>query len=312
MRKIFALLVVILIVFVSCTKQDNLVPALDVETIRAQLVSLPILTKDQVEAVIAGPKLKDGSTATPVTPVADLSLIEIVDLDSRTYFISNEIAIKNMLYLEINYEGYRKKMVTIHQTFKVKNGQIDTNSYTIDYEIGCSYSRDFQLDQSSNVSRVTYFFRFNSGKQIVYYGTNAGNIKLPPIANGKWQLMVDYWDGEMNQQFITDYVKFYDSSNIVNVRLALGTKNTVSTVVFDRNVLIGAYNIELIGLDKDGIERYLSYPVMYDNELPARVSFDAPFDIKIVRIQGMNQMNYFETRNVKVVIVTTNVIIYNF
>jgi len=288
------LLVVIFVLFLgsSCKKQDSLQTPVDIASVKAQLVALPILTKDQVETAMAEPKLKSA--------ILEPTLVEIFDLSPETYFVSNEVAIKNLLYMEIDQNGNRKKMITIHQIFEVKNGMIDTQSYRLEFEIGCPYSRDFCLSQNGNVSQMTFFFRFDNGKQFAYYGSNNGNIRLYPIVNGKWQLMISFWDGDFQQNFMTDMVDYYGSSNLINLRLEIKEKNVKSTVQMDKNFIYGAYNIQLGGYDKDGNYSWVSYPVSYDDGLPARISFDSYLDIKDVVICGVYGCAQYSTNNSKI------------
>lgn len=304
MKKLILLIIVITFVCFSCKKEDNGISIENAVAIKAQLSKVTTLTK--AEASNAQLKLKSASD------VPDLTLIEIFDLDARTYFVSNEVAIKYCIYFEIDQDGYRSKMLTFSQTFQVRNGQVDVSSYSLSYEIGCIFSQNFQLSHGTNVSMITYFFRFDSGKQFAYYSNSGGSIKLPPIADGKWQLSVDYYDGDLSQQFATDYVDYYYGNNIINVRLDVGIKNVVSTVVFHKYVILGAYTVQLYGTDNRGIYRTMSYRVIYDNGMPSKISYDAPFNIEQVYIYGKNSSNLFETKNVTGITNSNNVTVYNF
>ncbi len=295
MKKIFVLFVVmvLLITVPSCQKEEILISDVQIEAIKAQLVATPTLSKEEVETVLSSQKLKSASLNEEET------LVQVLDLDERTFEVNDQFAIKNLVYMEFGQNGNLLKLITIRQIFDVNNGNIDVNSYSIEYEIGCSYSRNFQLGVQGNVNQITFFLHFKNGKQLAFYGNGNNNITLLPIARASWQLLVNYYDNILQQQYLTDLINFYDQSNVINLRLELKSKNLKSTVKFDRNLIEGAYNVQLGGFDASGNYRYMSYQVMYDSSMPEKISFEAYFDIQDVNICGTNGCYGYSTKDSK-------------
>lgn len=273
--------VIIILFFFSC-KKENIVPiVIDIDGIRAQLVSAPTVTKEEVSALLSTSGLKSATT--------DLISVQIFDLSSDVYKIDDKQAVKFAVYYEVNANNSLLKFLTIKQFFPVKNGVVDTSNYTLGYEVGCSLSRDFQFSVAGNVNQIIYFFHFNDGKQFTYFGSPSG-IRLPPIANGKWQLMVTFYDSGLLQQFVSDLVDYNNQSNIINLRLDLKNKNTVSIVKIDKNLIKGVDNIWLGGYDSNATYQGITFKVIYDESMPSVLSFEVPFntwDIKITSLNGV-------------------------
>lgn len=271
--------VIMILFFFSC-KKENVVPVtIDIDGIRAQLVAVPTVTKEEVSVLLSTSGLKSATT--------DLVSVQIFDLSSDVYKIDDKQAIKYAVYYEINSSSSLSKFLTIKQFFQVKNGVVDTSNYTLGYEVGCSLSRDFQLSATGNVNQIVYFFHFNDGKQFTYYGSPSG-IKLPPIANGKWQLIVTFYDGGLLQQFMSDLIDYNNQSNIINLRLDLKNINTVSIVKIDKNLIKGADNIWLGGYDPSATYQGMTFKIAFDDSMPSLISFEAPFNIWDIKITSLN------------------------
>ena len=297
MKKL-SLLFVIMVLFFSCKKETESI-YLDIDGIRAQLAAIPTVTKDEVANLLNSPKLKSGTTTTLAAENEPFVMVEIYDLSSDYYIVGEKEAVKFMAYWEKDQNLYRQKFLTIRQIFPVSNGVVNTNTYHLEYEVGCSLGHDFQLSANGSVNQIIYYFHFNNGNQFAYYGNggNTSNIKLPPLANGKWQLMVSYFDGDLQQQFISDLVDY--NSNIINLRLGVKPKNVVSIIQIDRSLLKGIYGIWVSGYDTHAVPQNMQFIVLYDESLPNRVSFQAPFNIWDINISGMYGCYNLSTKNAK-------------
>jgi len=299
MKKLVLFFVMVMII-VSCTKQENLIPDLNIEAIRSQMVAAQALTVSQVQDVI-NPKLKDGPLVTPVSTTAvKQNLVQVLDLDQRTYRIYDTYAVKNFILLEIDASGNRTKFLTVHQIFDVVNGNIVANKFRIEYEVGYSDNKNFGVDVKGEISQVVYFLHFSDGRQLSYYGNNGGNIKIYPIANCTWQLRINFWDGDFGQEFSTNLMDYYNQSNIFNLRLEVKSDNVLSTVQIDKSFIYGAYSISLEGVDLQGNYHSTSIQVSYDVTMPSKISFSTYFDIKTMTIYGVYGSNTYYTNKAKV------------
>lgn len=308
------LFVIFTLLFISCRKDENLIPV-DTEAIRAQMVAAPALNKIEVKSILpAELKLKDGPVTTPITQAEELNLIQLFDLDPKMYVFTDKVAVKHFLYLEVDSYSNRKKEFTIHQIFEIKNGVIDASKYSLEYEIGSVYSREYFINVSAMVSQITYILHFDNGKQFSYNGNNGPRVQIAPIANCKWQILAYHWDGDLAQEFASDLIDYFSQSNTVNLRLEVKSSNVKSTVKMSKNLFIGAMSIVLEGKDTQGNQASINSRVAYDQSMPSKVSFDAPFDIKTVTIYYLNN-NYamFYTKDSKIIVYTAdNKIIYEF
>jgi len=288
MKKL-VLFFVIIVLFFSCKKEAESI-SIDVEAIRTKLVLVPTITKEEVAVLLSSSGLKSA--------VVDLMSIQIFDLSSDVYQINDKQAIKFAVYYEIDLSNSLLKFLTVKQFFTVKNGVVDTSVYTLGYEVGCSLSKDFQLSATGNVNQIVYFFHFNDGKQFTYFGSPSG-IRLPPIANGKWQLMVTFYDSGLLQQFVSDLVDYNNQSNIINLRLDLKNKNTISIVKIDKSLIKGVDSVWLGGYDPNAVYQGITYKVVYDDSMPSIVSFEAPFNIWDIKITSANGCITLSTKNAK-------------
>ncbi|MEI7688934.1 MAG: hypothetical protein WCI91_01975 [Candidatus Nomurabacteria bacterium] len=279
MKKTVLLFTIIFLFFFSC-KKESVPVVIDIDGIRAQLASLPSVTKEEVSTLLSS---VSGLKSTTV----ELTSVQIFDLSSDVYQINDKQAIKFAVYYEIDSNNSVKKFLTIKQFFTVKNGIVDTSNYTLGYEVGCSLSKDFQLSATGNVNQIIYFFHFNDGKQFTYFG-NPSSIKLPPIANGKWQLMVTFYDSGLLQQFTSDLVDYSNQSNIINLRLDLKNKNTVSIIKIDKNLIKNADNVWVGGYDSNANYQGITFKVIYDESMPSMLSFEVPFNIWDIKITLSN------------------------
>ena len=306
MKRHILLFVVSIFVFtmvISCQK-EKMENSINAKAIRAQLVSNPDPSKEEVQLKVTGNNLK------AATIEDDATLFLLFALDEKTFEVYNNQAIKYLVCYEIASNGYRRRLLTIKQIFPVTDGKVDLSQYSIDFEVGCPFSRDFYLKNSNNVNQITYFCRLNDGSQFAYFTNgNTYTIKLPPIANCKWQLTIVYDDGDLRQEYATQMIDYYNQSNELQLKIILKQANTVSLIEFDKSYLQGAYLIRLFGRDINGNNVYQDYPVLFDEDMNNTISYNAPFDIEHVAIFSMTGGTWYDT---KIVGIRGDISIFNF
>lgn len=294
---------VIMFPFISC-KKEKMENTENSKAIVAQMVATAKPSNEEVQLKVSGFNLKSASIED------DATLVLLFTLDERTFEVYDNQAIKYLVYYEIGSNGYRRKMLTIKQIFPVTDGKVDVTQYSIDYEVGCPFSRDFYLKNGNNVNQITYFFRSNDGSQFAYFTNgNTNVIKLPPIANGQWQLSIVYDDGDLRQEYATQMIDFWNQSNELQLKIILKQANTISLIEFDKSFLQGAYLIRLYGRDSNGYNIYQDYPAMLDESMNNIISYNAPFDIEHVAIFGMTGSVWYDT---KIVGIRGDISIFNF
>lgn len=280
MKKFVALFVVIFVVIFSSCQKDIEVPV-SIESIRAQLAQVASPSKEEVQTFLSEGNLKSASIED------DATMVQLFPLNVSTTAVENGFAIRYFMYYEINGDGYRRKQLMISQIFPVKDGKIDQNNYTFKYDINCPFSRSFDLSERNYVRQITFFFHFEDGTQFVYIGErNYGTVMLPPLANGKWQLNIAYDNGDMYQEFNTELVNF--GSDIINLKFEVKKDNIVSIVKIAKEMMQGAYLVQLEGENKNGDIIYVNYQFINYETLPSLLSFNAPFEVKYITICGMN------------------------
>lgn len=281
---------VLIFAFISCQKEEP-TKNIDPTAIRSQLAAIAAPSKEEILAMISMSPLKS-ATDDRVT------LIQIFALTQETFEVYDDHAVKHFVFYEINQNGYREKFLTINQRFEIYNGVVDMTTYTLDFEVGCQYSRYFFLKDQNYVIRINYFFRFNDGRQFAYFGNNnSGQIKLPPIDGGQWQLEVIYDDGDLQQRFSTKMINF-NGDQMLKLDIRLEDENIVSYVEMENILTNGAYLIQLATFSEEtGQYLYVNCPMLYNENLQGYIFFSAPFDIKIIVICGINGCNEYYTGN---------------
>lgn len=281
--------VIIIMFFGSCKKSDLLPEPVDTDAIRAMLVSVSTPTKEAVQTMLSSTtlKLKDGI-------IEKQTLVEIFPLDSRTYEVYDNIAIKNLVYYEIDQNGNREKLLGIRQEFQIKNGVVDTTTSVMSYEVGCPYSRYFHTG-SGNISSILYFFVFDNGRQFNYFGESE-TIKLPPIAGGKWKMEISFYDGDLFQKYNAELLDFYAASNQLSLKLNVKKENTVAYFQLSKEFAEGSYYLELRGEeDSNGNFPYYSYRIS-DQNYSANLTFASPFEIKSILMCGNHGCCSYEVK----------------
>ncbi len=279
----FCMFVVICVIPSSCQKDEMLSPA-DISNIKAQLVSVPDLTKEEVQNFLSG-----GLKSAQIED--DDVMVMLLPLDISTTYVSDGTAIKYFIYYEINLSGHRQKVFTISQIFVVKDGKVDLSNYSLKKQIGCPFNRSFSLDSPDNVSQINYFFHFKDGRELMYVGeqNNGYNVLLPPIADGQWQLSVSYFDGDMSQECNSELVNFND--DIIKLKINIKESNILSYLKIDRNMFNGVYMCLIVGQDTETSDhKFMSYKPIYDDNLDlSNVMIPTSFKIiKYIRLYYMN------------------------
>lgn len=274
---VFMFFAVMAIVFSSCQKNEELLPV-DTDVIRAQLMTQPVLTKEEVQQKVAEQNSLKSASNEPV-------LVRLFVLDQSTFEVYDDHAIKYFVYYEINQNGYREKLLTISQQFDVVDGQIVSDGYSLKVIVGCPFSRYFLLENQNYVNQVTVFFHFADGTEFAYHlDRNSSEVKLPPITDGAWQLSVSYDDGDMQQSFMSNMINFWEDE-VVNLRFY--TKSTskihleINRSYFSEDIKI----IQVSGKDQDGNWNWFLLPVAYEG-FDEIVNFDLPFQIRYVYLCG--------------------------
>lgn len=267
----------------SCQK-DEILSSADISNIKAQLVSVPDLTKEEVQNF-----LSDGLKFAQIED--DDVMISLFPLDISIASIANGVATKYFIYYEINLSGHRQKVFTISQIFVVKDGKIDLSDYSLKKQVGCPFNRSFSLESPDNVSQINYFFHFKDGRELMYVGeqNNGYNVLLPPIADGQWQLSVSYFDGDMSQECNSELVNFND--DIIKLKISIKESNVLSYLKIDRSVFNGVYMCLVVGQDTETSDyKFMSFKPIYDDNLDlSSIMIQTPFKIiKYIRLYYMN------------------------
>ena len=281
MKKVLFLAMVAIamsLMFVSCKVQNE--PVINSVNnkvlLKAELAKIPNPSKEEMLKFLSGTaqkvKADDGGSS--------ITLVEIFPLDSTTYQIDGDnLAMRYFWYSEIDQNGNLEKSLTIGQIFNIVDGKINETGYSFDVQISCPFSRYFYFENRGNISRITYFFRFDNGNQFAYF-TNNGNtqVRIPPIANGKWQLKVDFYDSNIFQSFMSEYIDYY-GSDVIKLKFGIKQENVLSKVFLDKSFIQNAYLIQFIGKDDNDNFISVSYPVKYDESLPDQISFNTPIKV---------------------------------
>jgi hypothetical protein len=288
MKNLFVFLfVVILTVLTSCQKEYDLVPVVvDFEAITLQLDNAPMPSLEKAEA------LDEQSLS---LKSAEKYSIKIIPCDQKEYeFDQNRnIASRYLNYFKRSESGYLLNKLTLKENFNISaDGIIDLNNSCLTlYKVGYGFKRDFYLEDSDNICRVEYFFRPEKGEQYSFFSDWRGFIEIASSLNGKWQIRVNYCDGQVFSSGLIDY---YNQNEILKLRLDLEKEKVVSSINIDRLWIEGATNLILVGKNED---QRMNIPVLFDEELPERIIFSAPFDINYFMISGPEKYDRYFIRN---------------
>ena len=315
---LFVVICSVLFSFTSCNK-DEILPVqaplkieakvaqpVDTLVFQTQLSLIKNLTKTEVrDSMLSKSHLKDAS-------IPDLNHIRLKPTSKQDYYVNNNEAVKIYDYSVTDLGGYISEEFGIYQTFQILNGIVDSLNYSIRYEVGppSSSSRGFYLSSNNYLVRTAFHFHCDNGEQIDFYGnSNNSYYVLPNYPNGFWQLVFDYNINGRPVTYESLPIDYYAESNELYLNLQLKAENSVSIIEFDKSLIIGATRLEIQGYDESGIYRYMTIPVVYNENMPNIVSFSAPIDISFVYISGNNFCNYFQAKCVG--IKTGNISVFN-
>ena len=289
----YLLFVVILVIFMACQKNNDIVPTVNVENIKAQLAIAAMPDSAKAEAVET--ELKSAVTAAYT--------IKIIPCDEQVYEINEyeSTASRYLNYYKRASNGYLFNRLTLKETFSIVNGEIDLNSSRLNlYKVGWGFKRDLYLEDPENICRVDYFWRpeKNSVAQFSFFSDWDWSVEIPSSFGGQWQIRVHYCDGQV---FASDPIDYYNQHEVLTLRLYLETEKVVSTINIDRSWIEGAENLVLFSKeDENGEFQRLDYPVLFDNTLKERIMYSAPFDIDRIRISGPQMWDYYSTQDATV------------
>lgn len=284
-RALFFVFVIVLAI--GCQKEESL-NTLMAEAIRSELVALPVPSKEEIKAKLSGEKIKSAEIDEPV-------LALVLQLDGQTYDVYSDFAVKYLVYYEIGHDGSRKKTLTIIQRFPIVDGQVMTDQYNMEARVGYLFFKEYYLEDQNNIEGLIYHFRQDDGQQVSFLADWNGKVVLPPIGKGKWQIEVIY-GGEMTQRFHTGLINYFADTNVLTLQIDFyGQGNVESTLNIDKSLIKSAYVITLRGENSDGEERFISFPVLWDENLPDRIIFYCHFDVEYFFICGQNGCQYYNT-----------------
>lgn len=304
MNRIYSLLIIILIsiMFSSCNKDsENFVPpvtepavmaqSIDTLAIKAQLSAVSVPSKEKVQEKIAENSLKSANVVT--------SLSRIFSLDSSTYEVYDNYAVKHLVYYEVDKSAHVKKLLTLNQNFPVNNGIVDTTQYYLDIQVGCPFNRYFLFKDQNYISQVTVFFHLKNGEEFSYFlENNFGSVKLPPIANARLQVSVTYDDGDVRQSFYSRFINFYVDEFIgLNFDMIQESNLVLKINKSFLGVVSNPSTIELVGKDSDGNFQYFLCPINLDG-FGDIVSLSIPFYLTRIYICGDDESYAYSMLNV--------------
>lgn len=273
MKKLFALFALLCVVFVSCNNEDDMV-IINAESIKSELAALPSPEKQEfinaITSLSSVSKLRSAS----------ISLIEVFPLAEVTFEVFETYAIKKFAYYELSNQSERIELLTMMQQFQIVDGKLDTSGYSIEYEIGIKDSRFFEINTSASILEVTCLFHFNNGNQFAYRTFNgySNEIKLPNIANGKWEIILKTDDGDMTRVQTTGFIDYSYWNNQLTLVSQPKAANVVAKFAINKEMLKDVYQVKFIGEDPEtGEEIWIYVPFFYSKPLPNTLFFDLPF-----------------------------------
>ncbi len=277
MKKVlFIFVVVCAAVFTSCQKDEVTIP-LDNEAIRAQVMDAPVPTTSEFIAFAEGIKTKAATLDALPLPV-----VMVFPLDSRTIIISGTKATKFFLLYEFN-GNQRSKEIMISQQFTIKSdGNIDSTSGSLQEATpGCSFKEEFTILSDQYFQGVWLSGNFKDGRQITFAGQINGNkINLAPLEGCVWQAKVDFYDGDLFQQFLTQPINFYATTHDVKLKIEIKKDNIKSYIEIPKEFLVGAEYMQIFteNVTTGEITSYAEFNPVYDETLPAYVLYGVPFE----------------------------------
>jgi hypothetical protein len=166
----------------------------------------------------------------------------------------------------------------MYQKFPIKNGKLDTSRYDIYYQTGCDDSKWFKIEtKQAVICSVVCVFHFDDGNQLGYMSNNSEKVKLPNIAKGKWEIQVVTYDNDITRCQTTGLIDF-NNGYILPLLVRPDVVNVSAKLVISREKIQEVSTIKVLRIDSetgDHLWRYI--PVIYNEDLPGKVSFSLPF-----------------------------------
>lgn len=286
MKKLMFILVAIVpLVFTSCNKDEFQIPV-DEAALRAEVMAAAVPTTAEFVAFAEGVKTKAATLDEAPLPIA-----MVFPLDSRTISISGTKATKYFLIYE--FQGnQRTKEITVSQVFTIKSdGKIDPLSGELQEAMpGCRFKEEFTIICDQYLQGVLLSCNFKDKRQVSFAGQINGNkIMLPPLEGGVWQAKVDFYDGDLFQEFKTQPINFYSETKDVKLKIEISKDNIKSYIEIPKEYLVGANYMQIFTENQTTgeITSYVEFTPVYDETLPFFVLFGVPFeDTNRVNIYG--------------------------
>lgn len=284
MKRLFYCLVLCILVFASCNKEsDLLIDSMDnFEAVKAQLTSVIVPSSSELTTLFVG------NTSGPTLKAAKiLSIVNIYPLAQETYEVGYNgdevVAMKGFAYFELSSNSDKLETVTIKKNFVVKDGKIDPTSYWLTYTFECPFPlfKVFSINTrgAGYIQKVTCMFTFNDGRRFSYnvYTTENG-IRLPNLADGKWEIEVETYDGYDHRILTTGSIDFASSDTELFVKIKTKETNIVSQCIINTSKLVDVRRIRFFSEDpQTGDIIFIDIPFRFDSSLQDNVLFDLPF-----------------------------------
>lgn len=315
LNKLFAIAIIVitLVAMSSCEKEIMPVPQNDVAWTTTEIEAFKVQVhnlgpdKIQLNALITEQVSKGLSFLSRVQVeniLMGLKSATIYDdmIIIRSLGSKQDIVINNQIttffgYMQIDERADKTHEYTYSLTFDIKNGKVDTSSYSFDFELGCPQAKPCYFDKSVNPTDLSCFGIDEKGN-IFYFNLNSyyeeGTIYIRPYEGIKW--FIQGYDRNSQQDFVTSLVDYYDDSNNLPMLVEMHSSNIVSVVEIDQNLLKGANSIQLVGVDDNGDEISIGYKVPYSPQLPNQLSFNATFKVTGLYICGKYGCNWYTVK----------------
>lgn len=296
-------------VLISCQKEiteEILLPkVVNTDAAKTQVDNLVILSNDQAMALFKEQSSKGLSSLTEEQVKNVLIMLKsgsiIPDmiihkpLGSKRDIVTDKTITTFFGYMQIDLYGDKVHEYTYSRTYSIKDGKVDTTSFSFDFEMGCPQKKPGYINKNVNPSNFSCF-GVDEKNNIFYFNLEnyyqEGTIYIRPYEGIKWY--VQGYDQISHQDFVTSLVDYDTDSNIFSILVDISIPNILSIVEIDKYLLDGANSIQLVGLDENGGDVSIGYKFAYSPQLANRLSFNATFKVTGVYICGKYGCIYYK------------------
>lgn len=269
MKRIYLLLISLLVLVVGCQKEENV---FNTDLIKSQFSAIVVPTDQEIQVVVPSEPTLKSANDNPNQPVLR---VRVYELDQKTYQVSETEVLKCWKYLE-KLGNVIKRSGTLIKSFKVEKGNIDLNSYQVSYVVDGPFDVEMSImNYGSQINQVHLFLRSNNGEQDDFYiNSNNGSFMVSPIANAMWQAEVSYWSQTNGEQtYSSELFDCYGAREIA-LKLNLKKDNTIAVLEIPKGITENASLVRIF--DANG--NYVEYRLLYDESLSDILSFRVPFE----------------------------------